>query len=230
LLSINPVAWMVGYSARLRWIIWVLAILGSAAFLLIALIPQGVGFMMGSYIGWPFFFILKVFFAIQSCLFFSDSRRSGALELLCCTPLTIRSMISGQWMALRRTFLWPVLVLILSQVVSLCLAERAFILNMPNSSGGEMISLMFALQVGKSVTDFFAIGWLGMWLALTLRKPGSATGLTILFVMVLPPVLFCIPTVLIDAVLIAVSYSKLQQDFRSPAIASRVILAHPSAA
>jgi hypothetical protein len=69
-------------------------------------------------------------------------------------------------------------------------------------------------QIANSVADFFAVGWFGMWLALSWQKPGAATGLAILFVLVLPIVLFCIPTLATDAVFIIVGYSKLQQDFR----------------
>jgi hypothetical protein len=38
-------------------------------------------------------------------------------------------------------------------------------------------------------TDILAIGWFGMWLALTVRKPGLAPGLTILLVLILPTLL-----------------------------------------
>jgi hypothetical protein len=240
MLSINPVLWLLGDPGRLRWLVWAIAILGGAALLLTSAFSSPFGMMMNTYVGWPFYFLLKVFFAIQACRFFSDARRSGALELLCSTPLTMPSILSGQWMALRRIFLWPVTILIFAQFACLCfLGESISSLvkttatvvtaNGASASGaaaspvgfmGGWFSIMILKQIANSIADFFAVGWFGMWLALTLRKPGSATGLTILYVLVLPALAFCVPTLATDAVFIVVGYSKLQQDFRSPAIAS----------
>jgi ABC-type transport system involved in multi-copper enzyme maturation permease subunit len=248
LLDVNPVSWLLEDSIRLRWIAWGLAIIGGAALLITAGLGSHFGLMFNSYLGWPFYFLLKVFFAIQACRFFSDARRTGSLELLCCTPVTMASVISGQWMALRRIFLWPVTVLILAQLGCLCfLGDSIFSLAgsvattvatkgaaatpvPPVGIMGGYFSFLILKQIANSIADFFAVGWFGMWLAFSLQKPGTATGLTILYVLILPAVAFCIPTLATDAVFIVVGYSKLQQDFRGAGIASSVVLAHhPSA-
>ncbi len=92
LLAVNPVLWLLDDSRRLRWIAWSLATLGGAAMLLTAKLGATFGLVFITYVGWPFYFLLKVFFAIQACRFFSEARRTGALELLCCTPLTMRRL------------------------------------------------------------------------------------------------------------------------------------------
>ena len=62
--------------------------------------------------------------------------------------------------------------------------------------------------------DCYALGWFGMWLALTLKKPGLAPGLTILLVLVLPSWLCCLD-VIADIFFIGWGVTKLhQQDFR----------------
>ena len=65
----------------------------------------------------PFGFLLKWLLALQACRFFVEARRSGALEMLLCTPLTSRDIIRGQALALRKSFLWPVVSLLALQVV-----------------------------------------------------------------------------------------------------------------
>jgi ABC-type transport system involved in multi-copper enzyme maturation permease subunit len=236
LLAMNPVLWLLDDSRRLRWVAWGLAVAGGAALLLTARLGTTFGAFFNTYLAWPFYFLLKVFFAIQACRFFSEARRTGALELLCCTPMTMPSIISGQWMALRRIFLWPVITLILSQLACLCFLGASIFPGSVSASGvviksgaavappslsfmGWYMPFLMLKQIANSIADFFAVGWFGMWLALTLQKPGAASALTILYVLVLPAVVFCIPTLATDAVFIVVGYSKLQQDFRGRCVA-----------
>ena len=66
----------------------------------------------------------------------------------------------------------------------------------------------------RMFADCYAVIWFGMWLALTLKKPGLAPSLTVLFVLVLPSPL-CVLDVLADLLFIAVGMSKLRhQDLR----------------
>jgi len=67
------------------------------------------------------------------------------------------------------------------------------------------------------VLDFLALGWLGMWLSLTMRKPQLAAGAANLYVLVLPGIAMCYAmfiSFILDIVLIAVFASKLHADFR----------------
>jgi ABC-type transport system involved in multi-copper enzyme maturation permease subunit len=213
LLAVNPVLWILDDSRRMRVLAWAIAII-SGALLLTASAFDALGAgtpFLNHYLSWPCYFLLKVLFTIQACRFFSESRRTGALELLCCTPMTMNEIIKGQWMALRRIFLWPVLVLFFSQLACFCFSSRSvFAGAMPDAFMGAYT----LYQMVRHVADFFAAGWFGMWLALTIRKPNAAAGLTILYVLVLPTIIFCVPTVATDAVFIIVGFAKLRQDFR----------------
>jgi len=220
LLEINPVLWLMEDSPRLRWIIRGLSGVGSLLMIACILMSGGAGVMFLSSFTSPVFFLLKVLFAIQACRFFSETRRNGTLELLDATPLSSQTIIDGQWLALRRMFLWPVVVLM--SVELLCLSFFWVGPHPATSSLPGAYNLIFLiselllgvpLQLLKSAGDFLAVGWFGMWLALTAKKPQAATGLTILFVIVLPAVAFCVPTIVIDIVLILVFRRKLREDF-----------------
>jgi ABC-type transport system involved in multi-copper enzyme maturation permease subunit len=164
-------------------------------------------------------FLLKMLIAIQACRFFVDARRSGSLELLLCTPLRNGEILSGQWLALKRIFLWPLIVFVLLNfvpfafkiVVSLSGAGPQDILTACLSASGGL--LMVAWFLAKFVADVFAIVWFGMWLALTLKKPGLAPALTILLVMIVPLILWC-GAVLADVFFILWGAIRLQQDLR----------------
>jgi len=211
LLEINPVLWLLDDSRGLRWMIWGLCIVGSG--LQFACIGA-MGAVVAPYGAWPFYFLLKVLFAIQACRFFGEARRAGTLELLCTTPIADKTIYAGLWLSLRRLFLWPVVVLM--SVEALCLLLSLSQTGMKGNAVMITLSIIYGVpwQLATSIADFFALGWFGLWLSLTGKKPQSAAGLTILFVLVLPFVARCVPTLLIDAVFIAVCASRLSPDFR----------------
>jgi ABC-type transport system involved in multi-copper enzyme maturation permease subunit len=215
LLEINPVLWLMEDSPRLRWILWSLCGVGSILMISCIAMSGGAGVMFLSNCATPVFFLLKVLFAIQACRFFSETRRNGTLDLLRITPLPSPIIIDGLWLSLRRMFLWPVVVL--ASVELVCMSF--FWVRPPQASLTAGFVLVFTLLFGvplqllKAAGDFLAIGWFGMWLALTAKKPQAATGLTILFVIVLPAVAICVPTIVIDLVLILVFRGKLRREF-----------------
>jgi ABC-type transport system involved in multi-copper enzyme maturation permease subunit len=214
LLEINPVLWLLEDAPRLRWITWGLCVAGSLLMIACMAAGGGMGVAFLPSCAKPFYFLLKILFAVQACRFFSEARRNGTLELLRVAPLDSRTIIDGQLQALRRMFLWPVVVLM--GVEFLCLL---FFWTGPKPGAGFILflfSLVFGVpwQLCRVAADFLAICWFGMWLALTTKRPQSAAGLTILFAIVLPAVAFCVPTFVVDIVLIVICREKLRRDFR----------------
>ena len=63
------------------------------------------------------------------------------------------------------------------------------------------------------LADILAVGWFGMWLALTMKRPVLAPALTILFVLVLPSCLYRLDLVA-DMLFVSWGTTQLQQDFR----------------
>jgi hypothetical protein len=134
-------------------------------------------------------------------------------------PVTSTDLVRAQWAMLKRVFLPPCLLAAGSSL----LAALYILLRHADPLGGVLPGLGIMGVVGlfyllEGVLDFFAMGWLGMWLALTMRKPHLAAGATILFVLILPSVV-CGVGFLVDVVLIAVFGSKLRADFRQLALA-----------
>jgi len=218
LLDVNPVLWLLDDSRKLRWVAWLLSLVAVAVLIFLGEVGSVPLFSSGLPM-WPFYFLLKIFFAIQACRFFSETRRTGALELLFCTPLTMREVVAGQWMVLRRVFLWPLIILLSANAVALVYSASkgagTWGAAGSNPLPFEILSLYFNFKViPNTVADFLAIGWFGMWLALCLQRPNMAAGLTILSVVILPMIAVCVPTVATDAIFIVVGWVKLSEDFR----------------
>ena len=63
--------------------------------------------------------ILKVWIASEAGRQLSEDRRSGALELVLCTPMKVKDILLGQLLALRRQFLGPLLMVMGVELVFL---------------------------------------------------------------------------------------------------------------
>ncbi len=57
--------------------------------------------------------VIKVWFALEAGRSLAEDRKQGALELLLSTPLTVKDILRGQLLALRRQFQWPVVLVLL---------------------------------------------------------------------------------------------------------------------
>ena len=215
LLPINPITWLVSREPGFEKLAW-LILLVWAGFVGVATIsaPGGAGKIVLSGMR-PFGFLLKALFTVQVCRFFAGGRRSGALEMLLSTPLTNRGIIRGQSMAVRRTFLWPsatflalLFVPIAAQVMS-----GMYSLNLKQLMGGGVGFVECVINAVRMVADFFALFWVGLWLALTMKRPAFAPALTILSVLILPAFL-CYLDIFADLLLILWAATRLQQDLR----------------
>jgi ABC-type transport system involved in multi-copper enzyme maturation permease subunit len=219
LLETNPVLWLLDDSRWMRWVAWVLSLGGVVVMLLVVNKTGPTVFFFIGYVMWPFYLLLKIFLAIQACRFFGEARRTGALELLCCTPLTMKAIVQGQWMLLRRLFLWPFIVLLSTHLAVLLYLSSKDILGGPWAAGSAPFSAFIFFYPFKAIpnnlADFFAIGWFGMWLASCMQRPNLAAGLTILSVVILPAIAYFLPIFLAtDSIFIVIGWVKLSEDFR----------------
>jgi ABC-type transport system involved in cytochrome c biogenesis permease component len=224
LLPRNPILWLLGDEPVMQIAVWCLVGLWAAILLTLCL-----GLTMGqlrpsSSLGFYWCakavaFIFKMLLAAQACRFFAESRRNGALELLGTTPLHSRDLVHGQWLALRRIFLVPLLVLVGLNFLPMALSvyRSMATASLPDIGavvlgvlGGFAQSGWFAVQ---TFADVLAVCWFGMWLGLSAKKPDLATIWTILFVLVLPAP-FWVADIVVDLVLVIWGATALQQDFR----------------
>ncbi len=218
LLPVNPVFWLMSSEFGSRRVAWlIVGAWGAAVMLATLLSPGGEGILALSMYGVrPFGFLLKWLLALQACHFFVEARRNGALEMLLCTPLTSSEIIRGQVLALRRNFQWPVLTLLLLLFVP-AVAQSLVAGSWNSPSAGTRLMGIFTggAYCLRMLADCYALGAFGMWLALTLKKPGLAPSFTILFVLLLPSVL-CWLDIFADLFFILWGVSKLNRvDLRS---------------
>ncbi|MDB6037595.1 MAG: hypothetical protein JWM99_1436 [Verrucomicrobiales bacterium] len=139
---------------------------------------------------------------------FAEDRKSGALELVLVTPLTVRQILRGQWLALFRQLGGPILAalflhgLLFWAFLAFCGMEqhiptrdmwrvlKANLMNMEDIR----LEIFFLACVGITILasalilclNLIALGWVGMWVGLRTKRPALATWIA-LTVVVLPP-------------------------------------------
>jgi len=113
LLDWQPIAWLgcrECWQSRALWIIAALVVVGFFVVLNEDL-PQGAWFIW-NYVGGLFTLLIYVWAASQACRMLVEARRSGLLELMLVTPVSVRQIVTGQWRALWTLFGIPVLLLV----------------------------------------------------------------------------------------------------------------------
>lgn len=216
LLDSDPLLWLVGERAGVKATMILLTLLWGAFVLLVGAFDAMAAMFVG---GWVYLFITKILFAAQACRFFAETRRAGAFELLLSTPITLDRLVSAQWTALRRAFGPPLIGAgcVCGLYLIVLIVYQA---NRSTSAAVEIFGVAWVfvgLGLLVEFLDFMALGHLGMWLALTMRKPHLATGATILFVLLLPLLtISCAGFIglILDIILIAIFSSKLRTDLR----------------
>jgi hypothetical protein len=142
--------------------------------------------------------ILKFWVASEAGRRLGEDRKMGSLELLLSTPLSVRDILRGQLLALRRQFLGPILVVLVVEITFMVATLRQ------ESQGDDQFALAFWLAyILMLVADTIALSWVGMWVALTAKNPNRATGITVVRVLVLPYIAFGAVMVLVSLLNIA---------------------------
>jgi ABC-type transport system involved in multi-copper enzyme maturation permease subunit len=131
--------------------------------------------------------LIKVWVCSEAPRQLAEDRRNGALELIVSTPASEGAIITGQFLALGRQFLGP---LILALVLSLIFMQRCMAQNVdPNPA--EIVTWWIGSMV-TLVVDVVAIGYVGMWQGLTARHPNRAAGGTAARVLVMPGAIWAV--------------------------------------
>jgi ABC-type transport system involved in cytochrome c biogenesis permease component len=187
LLEPNPFTWL-AYRERFKQ---------SAVYLMLA----GLGFFWGcGYVrvgsAWledaaiPFALaahsILKVWLANESTRRFCEDRRSGALEILLASPLTVSEIIRGQLQALGRQFIGPAALVLAADL--LLMGGGLTRITQDRSSW----VLVWLAGMAMLAWDLHALSWVGPWMALNRRSPTRAASAALMRICVLPWALFAI--------------------------------------
>ena len=188
LLDVNAFFWLAARERLKPMMVWI--VFGVVA----AVWVWGYGelrhdwFNQGTYVVTAFTLnsVLKNWLASEAVRQLTEERQAGSLELLLVTPLSIPEILRGLALALRRQFLWPVLVTLVAEVVMLLAGlEEAFDKN------GRLVWLAcWGAGMICLLTDLAALYWVGMWMGLASKNPKRAYSDTVGRVLAVPWVIF----------------------------------------
>ena len=124
---------------------------------------------------------LKFWVVSEACQRFGPDHRSGALELVLSTPLTVTEILRGQMLVLKRQFLWPILMVVGLDFIFMLAGARHL------SSGGDNFWVWFcSAQIVTLIGDVYTLCQAGMWIGLVSKRPNRAASATVARVLVLP--------------------------------------------
>ncbi len=183
LLSMNAFSWL---AARPRYkpaFVWLL--LGIATCLWL----WGLAKYRRDWLGEPNYILtaallnlfLKQWFASETVRQLAEDHHSGSLELILSTSLTEREIVRGQWLALRRQFLGPLLLIMAVEVVFMF----APLSEMDREDKLDWI-LFFGGLIFLQVADLMGLFWVGMWQALKASSPARASRATKVRILIWP--------------------------------------------
>jgi hypothetical protein len=129
-------------------------------------------------------FTLKLWIPIEAAQRLAEDQTMGALELLLSTPLTVRDILRGQLMALRRQFLWPLLAIVAIELV------LAGTVQQHSHTGDNRMFLIWMAGILMLVTDVLALIWVALSSALSSKNSNHAIIKTLSRVLILPWVMF----------------------------------------
>jgi ABC-type transport system involved in cytochrome c biogenesis permease component len=177
LLALNPFYWLAARHRTKPVAVW--AFLGVVAFIWsLGLIFEPQDWKDEAAYLWTAALVhtvLKFWVVTEACRRFSLDRQSGALELMLSTPISVKEIVRGQWMALERQFAGPVLVVLVADFIFLLAGRRE----------SELV-LTWVVGMVTFVTDLLTLSWLGMWRGLNSRRPNRAAAAALVRVLVLP--------------------------------------------
>jgi hypothetical protein len=128
--------------------------------------------------------VLKLWVGIEAGQRLAEDQRMGSLELLLSTPLGVREILHGQWLALRRQFLWPLVVAALLQAVLLICASQKIYLT-------DLRVMAFAVTgLFLLMADILAVAWTSMSAALTAKSVNQANLSSITKVFLVPMAIY----------------------------------------
>jgi hypothetical protein len=134
-----------------------------------------------------------------------EDRDCNALELILSTPMTLTKMIAGEFRALKRHLLWPVLFVVglifLGWYLSLGGVERISSLFGAEEEAPvyRMRSLAIASWIAAIlVFDAITAAWVGIWFSLSLKKTANVRGGTMALTLAGPTGAFCISMAIIE--------------------------------
>jgi ABC-type transport system involved in cytochrome c biogenesis permease component len=177
-LRTNPCLWLARRRDRLPgMMLWIVLGLFLVWLVFFALVFDAHGNELGMggtiYGAFLLHLVLKILVAIEVTRRFSDDRANGTLELLLVAPLPPRAIVEGEWSALRRRFLLPILGAILASAACIYLTQ----MEAAHFGNARERAVFVCTCVGGMIVlflDVWALGGVGLEQALRHRKQARA--------------------------------------------------------
>lgn len=129
--------------------------------------------------------LIKIWFGLEAGRPLAEDRRQGAHELLLSTPLTVKDILRGHLLALRRQFEGPVVVVLLVFLLFMLLGASDA-LSQQEPADRSLWVLVWAAGMVMLIADLAGLYWLGMWQGLTAKNPTRAASNTLGYILLLP--------------------------------------------
>jgi hypothetical protein len=174
LLDLNPVAWLSGRHWLRPPLVWAFLVGSAMVFLLFAWQVGHDWWNGGTYLTTSILLhlVLKAWVAGESPRQFLDDRGNGAMELLLSTPLSVKELLHGRFVALRRQFAGPIVaVLLLDATFLLASVSR----DVSNSDDRFSWALLWILRMAFLAADAVAFSWIGLWVGMSARGSRSTS-------------------------------------------------------
>jgi len=123
-IGVNPFLWL---ACRERWqaaVLWIVTILMAGVLVAMFTASQPMVWLGWGYAAGALSLLLYLGIASQAGRLFVEAQRSGLIELLLVTPLTVKEIVQGQWRALLKMFGVPLAVCLVAQMVGTVLAQQ----------------------------------------------------------------------------------------------------------
>ncbi len=130
--------------------------------------------------------ILKCMIGVEMAHRICEDRRTGALELLFTTSISVKEVTQGHWEALMRQYRGPIALVV---VVSLFLGVLT-VKGENDPEGQFWLSCMLAGHLILLFLDVLALFWFGLWSSLKARRVNQATRSTLFYILALPWILY----------------------------------------
>jgi len=139
--------------------------------------------------------VLKVWFTAEATARLAEDRKAGTLELLLSTPLQVRDILRGQFLALGRQFLGPLMIVLVIETLFLLAT-----VSEPAVTDRAFWVLLWFCGMAVLVADLAALYWVGMWQGLTARNFVRATTGSLARILVVPWTAYAAVTLLLALV------------------------------
>jgi ABC-type transport system involved in multi-copper enzyme maturation permease subunit len=128
--------------------------------------------------------VIRFWLASEAATTLAEDQKTGSLELVLSTPMSVQEIIDGQILALFRQFGIPVTLILMVDAAMLLSSVQL------EPSDSRWWFLIWVFGIILFVVDLYALTWVSMWLGLVSKRASWAASGAIARILVLPWVIY----------------------------------------